>query len=77
LTADLVIVIFHPPGFFVLELADRIELLGFAQLPPFGGVASAYVCALIAFKEQGLEVTPFNFAMMSDGESLGRQFKNR
>jgi hypothetical protein len=37
LTADPVIVVFHPPGFFVLGLADCIELLG---LPSFRRLAA-------------------------------------
>jgi hypothetical protein len=53
LTADLVIVIFHSPGFLVPGLSDRIELPGFAQLPPSGSVASVYVGTLIPFEKQG------------------------
>jgi hypothetical protein len=54
LTADFVVLVFHPPGFFVFGLADRIQLLGFAKLPPSGGIASAYVGTSVSFKKQGL-----------------------
>jgi hypothetical protein len=53
LTADLVIVIFHLPGFPVPGLSDRIQFFGFAQLPPSGSVSSAYVGTLVPFKKQG------------------------
>jgi hypothetical protein len=41
LTADLVVVVFHPPGFPVPGLSDRIQFPGFTQLPPSGNVSSA------------------------------------
>jgi transposase len=54
LTANLMVVIFHPSGFFVFGLADCIQLLGFAKLPTSGGIASAYVGTSVPFNEQGL-----------------------
>ncbi len=53
LTADFVVVVFHPSRFFIFGLTDRIQFLGFPKFAASSSETSTYISTLITFKEKG------------------------
>src|SRR5690606_28467233 len=58
--ADLVVLVFHPPGFLVLHLADSLQGFRLPHPPAEGVEVSPYVGGLVAMEEDGFALAVYH-----------------